>query len=126
MHFATGKMILCIKKQIKTIFSITIQGGNLNIIITKVPPGFAPDHIREAWLGVTLPVASDEDKAQYNIVRRSGTKNGNGYEVLTEKAIEALREADKNEAAEYWEYTQAQFGNILIFKKECCTEVTEV
>lgn len=125
MHFATGKMILCIKKQIKIILSITIQGGNLNIIITKVPPGFAPEHIREAWVNCILPVATEAEKKELNIISRLGSENKDGYEILTSKAIESLRAKGEDTAADFWEEVKNDLGKLLVFKKDCCEEVQE-
>jgi len=35
-------------------------------------------------------------------------------------AIQALRNAGKNEAADFWEVIRFSFGEKLRFKKECC------
>ncbi len=82
------------------------------IRIVATPEGFAPQCIREDWLGVELTLA------EYNFDGfRLENQDGDNYEVETSVAVDALLDAQKNNAAEYW----AQFvpGN-LFFKKEVC------
>ena len=93
------------------------------IRITSIPPGFAPESIRVQWVGVTIPLVTEEEKAQDPPSGISiGAANRGGYMVLTSKAVEALEAADKTEAKEYW--GGLVLGSYLVFKKECC-EVVE-
>jgi len=89
------------------------------IKIIAVPPGFAPDKIRKQWVGVEIPLATKKDFAEDPV---SGVtvvnENANGYVVLRSKAIIALYDAGRNEAAAFWE--SLPLGRYLEFKKEIC------
>ena len=88
------------------------------ILITSTPPGFAPEHIREQWIGVEIPLLGIEDPQQ-PLGNRSGTENLGGYRVLPKDAVDALEKAGKHEAVEFWApYLGAQN---FTFKKEVCT-----
>ncbi len=97
-----------------------------SIHIIAVPPGFAPEHIREQWVGVTIPMLDQEmwDLILETIPRAKEEfaegSNGNGYLVQREVAVEALREAGKEEAANFW---RTPFGPYLQFKREVCEVV---
>ena len=93
-----------------------------SVRITAIPPGFAPESIRKQWVGVSLPLASADEIAQdppsgFGI----GSDNTNGYLVLRDNAIEALRKAGKKQAADYWD--SFPLGRFLQFKKEVCEVV---
>jgi hypothetical protein len=90
------------------------------IRIVKAPPGIAPRDIREKWVGVEIPLATEEEKREQPPSRklRVGCSNLNGYIVLRRKAVIALREAGKNDAAAFWE--RLPFGRYLEFEKEVC------
>ena len=93
-----------------------------SIRITSVPPGFAPEHIREQWVGVTIPMPSAQELAEHPVSEmRIGNDNLDGYLVFREKAIEALLEADKQEAALFWD--DLLVGKYLQFKKDVCEVV---
>lgn len=84
------------------------------IEIIAIPPGFAPEHIRQKWIGVHIPLA---EQVVVEVACRIGRANEGGYEVTARQAIAALRAAGREEAANYWETYAA--GN-LVFKKEAC------
>jgi hypothetical protein len=78
--------------------------------IQKVPQGGAPDDVKEAWLGVSLPIRSenipdgklpnrqvafDEITEQYNEINSP-------VKIYGLDAVMALDQAGKVEAAEYW------------------------
>ena len=93
-----------------------------SVRITAIPPGFAPERIRKQWVGVELPLASKKEIAQnppsgFGI----GSDNTSGYLVLRDNAIEALRQAGKKEAADFW--GSLRYGRFLQFKKEVCEMV---
>ncbi len=88
-------------------------------IIAAPPSSVAPPHIREQWVGVVLPLA-DPEKPPGRFSLRIGTANGDGYVVETRVAVEALRIAGKEEAADFWEAIADTLGDRLIFKKEVC------
>ena len=90
-----------------------------SIRITSVPPGFAPGYIRRQWVKLTLPLATAEEIAQDPPSGfRIGTDNIGGHLVLRERAVDALLEADKLVAAEFW--SSPVFGRFLEFKKDVC------
>lgn len=89
----------------------------------KVPPGFAPEHIRKQWVGVEIRLPTQEEisidpPSNMGI----GNQNAGGYDVFGHDAVEALKSAGRYEAAEFWE--GLVLGRYLRFKKEVC-EVLE-
>jgi hypothetical protein len=70
----------------------------MRIRITKTPPGFADEHIRDAWVGVEMPAEPDKGDLQ----GWSGNENVGGYNVSGVDAVEALLDAGKTEAAQFW------------------------
>ncbi len=88
------------------------------IRIIAAPPGFPPQHIRDQWVGLELPLADQNPGPGPTL--RIGTENGDGYVVETRAAIEALKAAGKEEAADFWEAVAGMLGDKLIFKKEVC------
>jgi len=89
------------------------------IIVTTAPPGFAPENIREQWVGVELPV---EDELGNGSGFRTGAENSDGYRVNSFDALKALKAAEKNEAFEFWELRLSPKA-MLVFKKEFCDEL---
>jgi hypothetical protein len=89
------------------------------IKIIATPPGFAPANIREQWLGIEIPLPTPEEIAG-NPPSRSGIGNANsdGHLVLMAAAIDALRQAGKEEAAEFWELLP--LGTYLQFRQSVC------
>jgi len=83
------------------------------------PPGFAPEHIREQWLGVELPILGTEDPVEGLKQIRTGIENLGGYEVATKDALQALKDAGKEEAVEFWT-PLLKHAPKLVFKKEVC------
>lgn len=93
-----------------------------SIRIIVVPPGFAPEAIREQWLGLELPLATEETLRTCPPSNfRTGTENGDGYIVASRDGIAALSAAGKAEAAAFWGDYPGSF--YLIFKKEVCEVV---
>lgn len=90
------------------------------IRIIATPPGFTPEIVRQQWVGIQIPVVEDGDP-QGSLW--TGQQNASGYVVNTADAIKALRDAGKEEAAQFWEVIQDSIGNKLRFKKECCEVV---
>lgn len=87
--------------------------------ITEIPPGFAPEHIREQWLGIELQTQNEKDDGSG---LRTGMENAGGYKVKPEDALTALKDAGKDEAYDFWKPRLAGTSN-LVFKTECCEEV---
>jgi len=85
------------------------------IKIKDVPPGFAPKHIREQWIGIEIPLTEKPIPEGQGF--KTGNSNGDGYQVAGIDAVKALKDAGKKEAADFWEkYSSGNF----IFKKEVC------
>ncbi|MEI7689159.1 MAG: hypothetical protein WCI91_03160 [Candidatus Nomurabacteria bacterium] len=86
------------------------------IKIVEVPPGFAPKHIREQWVGVEIPLVENptpEGKESFQI----GNQNSGGYQVDGVEAVRSLIADGKLEAANFWlPYATGNFK----FKKEVC------
>lgn len=90
----------------------------MKIRIVKTPPGsVAPEEIRKQWVGVEIPVAEGVEDGDSLWV---GKQNVGGYIVNINEAIEALQEAGKVDAAEFWEGIRNCLGDKLRFKKEYC------
>lgn len=91
-----------------------------SIRITDVPPGsLAPLAIRLQWVGVEIPLATEDELRQNPIAGKLGSQNDGGHIVLRSKAIEALRDAGREEAADYWE-SFPPIGMYLQFKQDVC------
>jgi hypothetical protein len=113
--------------------------GQIKII--AVPAGEAPYSVRQAWIGLTFPVAGDGRKHKW---RSCGVLNGpksrlaaiiwlilgkyeiaEGYLVDARLAVEMLSEKDRF-AADWWkEHTPdlLRNGGCLLFRSEACAEV---
>ena len=91
-----------------------------SIRIIEVPPSsIAPRRICEQWVGIELPLATEEELRQNPLSGlRRGSKNMLGYIIVRSKAIEALKAARKDEAAKYWD--SPAFGTYLQFTKSVC------
>lgn len=114
-----------------------------SIRILKTPAGEAPEPIRQAWVGLTLPLAPDHPSRE--VFRAFGVLSGpktfwrtlwslltgrhfpyDGYAVATLSAVEALRLRDP-EAAAWWQTHTPHLLNPhsrLIFEAEACEEVS--
>lgn len=94
-----------------------------SIRIVSTPPGFAPQEIRAQWIGIAIPLPTqeeiDEDPPSGFKV---GSENDGGYLVLTKRAVQSLRANGKNEAAEFWD--GLPLGRFLEFRRDVC-EVIE-
>ena len=85
----------------------------MHIRIKSTPPGEAPEHVRQAWVGLVLPVPGR--------MRRRG-----GYLIAADKAVEILSQ-QAPEAAEWWRQNKARSvarGAYFVFADEAC-EVVE-
>jgi len=111
----------------------------MNIRIVRRPHGEAPEHIRDAWIGLLLPVAPDHPRI---VERRSfgvlsgprsflafrlkalfgrGTRK-RGYMVRTLAAVELLQNVNPLAAA-WWRTNTSHMlkhGLCLLFEEECC------
>jgi hypothetical protein len=94
-----------------------------SIRIVSIPPGFAPEEIRQHWIDVVIPLPTEKELSD-DPPSKSGIGNANegGYVVRTSQAIYALEVAGKLKAARYWR--GFPLGGYLVFKRDVC-EVIE-
>jgi hypothetical protein len=86
--------------------------------IITIPSGFAPEHIRTQWIGVTMPLPANEKLEEILSQPVARQCRGECF-VLYEEATIALRAAGKNEAAKFYE--SQSFGKRLFwFRNEIC------
>jgi hypothetical protein len=95
--------------------------GN-HVKIVQTPSGGAPDWVREAWVGMILPLQPQKvmsDQTVRNVVSLVEVKN-NGFSVSAMQAIDTL--ADRNPKAANWWKTNTRCyskGTVFVFNKEC-------
>jgi hypothetical protein len=113
------------------------------ICITSVPPGEAPQWVREKWVGLELPTIGSPRARVYSTVGtvsgpisclgllaaflRGRTKRTSGYIVSGEAALKALDEVSP-EAAAWWRANAPNFvrrGRYLVFHDSACTPMPE-
>jgi hypothetical protein len=114
-----------------------------SVRITRTPAGEAPEHIREAWVGLTLPLPSDRS-GKRQVFPVFGVLSGpksigrtfwslltgkhiryDGYAVATLTALEVL-EARSPAAASWWRANTPHLlkpQSRLIFEAEVCEEI---
>lgn len=91
----------------------------MKIKIIAVPPGLAPEKIRQMWVGVEMQLATDEQLSADPPLCSFGTgENAGGFLVTFQDAIQALKDAKKDAAANFWE--GLLFGAYLEFNKNVC------
>ena len=94
-----------------------------SIKIIKVPPGFAPEKIRKGWVGIVIPLATQEQLENNPLSGISiGNQNTGGHVVLIQDAISALWAAGRYESYDFWR--QYEDLTYLSFRKDVC-EVIE-
>ena len=96
-----------------------------SITIVKVPPGLAAPRINQAWVGITIPLPTPEElKANPPPHYGEGGKGhpqklpGKELVVLRSRAVKALTEAGKKDAANHW--NNLPVGTYLYFRMEDC------
>ena len=97
-----------------------------SIRIIAVPPGEAPEWVREAWVGIELPLAEkqpehyDEEYVQMGVLS-GDPENVDGFAVKGVDAIQLL-EVYNSDAASWWRENTpwVLFVGDLIFKKDSC------
>ena len=93
------------------------------IRIISTPPGFAPEYVREDWVGLELSLVTKEElRTNPRSGFKIGSENDGGYLVLRANAIEALRAAGKEDAANFWE--EMPLGMYLEFRSDVCLPLT--
>jgi hypothetical protein len=115
----------------------------MHIRITRTPPGEAPEHIRQAWVGLVLPVherfAGQQRRLGVGVLTGPGTWLGVLLAVLTSRAkcetgyvVEAkvaldLLAAHAPEAAAWWRTNAPRFlepGRCFLFAAEVCEDIS--
>jgi hypothetical protein len=101
------------------------RGGKVRVI--DVPPGEAPDWVRQAWIGVELPTRHKEPRAVPVYEIRSGESAGEwvGYAVDGRAAVRAVA-AVSPEAADWWRANLPAVttpGYQLVFPADVCERV---
>ncbi len=87
--------------------------------IIATPPGQAPDWVRDAWVGLSLPVDPNPVGPRQIGVLGGKAENLGGYHVHTQEALKIL--AEKNEAAAQWWLDHLPImPPWLVFSKSVC------
>lgn len=87
---------------------VAMSNPNVSLKIVSIPPGSAPQRIREQMVGIIIPLPSEDDLANHVPSRAEmhplTTRLGNlgGFPVVRTEAVEALKKSYKNEAARFW------------------------
>lgn len=92
------------------------------IRIVAAPPGQAPDWVRQAWIGIEIPLLEEQEGGVLVGVNGGAPdpRSLNGYTVALEGAIDALRKQSPR-AAEWWDQCLiAQLGQKLTFARDAC------
>jgi hypothetical protein len=116
----------------------------MQIRITRTPPGEAPEHIRQAWVGLVLPVHERYDGPQTRLgvgvltgprtwlgvllgILTGRAKRATGYVVDAKTSLELLA-THAPEAADWWRTHAPRFlepGRSFLFAADVCKEVHE-
>lgn len=92
--------------------------------ITSTPPGQAPDWVRNAWIGLVLPIDEDPQVGFQMGVNGGEAQNKGGYRVQTEEALEILSSANQD-AAQWWYENLPIMPSWLVFHRDVCRFVEE-
>jgi len=113
----------------------------MNILIISTPPGEAPEQVRAAWIGLTLPllVAGAHVTETVGVLSGPTTRFGlffarlfgrvrreRGYFVDAHQAVELLA-THAPDAARWWRESAARSvrpGSVFVFNSEVCQEVS--
>ncbi|MFC5742086.1 hypothetical protein [Dyella tabacisoli] len=118
------------------------------IRIESVPPGDAPFHIREAWVGLVLPLAERIVDQPVISASRSVLANKHGFWLSVKRflkreleeqptpvyaidvlaAIDVLQRADPT-AAQWWKANTPHLfheGHLFAFSASCCIEISDI
>lgn len=83
--------------------------------ITQRPESGAPEHIKQEWIGLTLPVRAGKlacmdarPRDYFDDLRGELIENTEPVTIFGPEAVQALKDADKLEAAKYWSIHEDQ------------------
>ncbi len=116
----------------------------MQVRITRTPPGEAPEHIRQAWVGLVLPVHERYEGPQTKLgvgvltgprtwlgvllgILTGRAKRATGYVVDAKTSLELLA-THAPDAADWWRTHAPRFlepGRFFLFASEVCEEVQE-
>jgi len=124
LALAFGAIVAVIAVIIRLSMAAQVSGGRIRIV--AVPPGEAPEDVRQAWVGLELPLAAGERGPSTGSVVGVVSKNVQspmpGYAVDGRIAVESLASAAP-EAAQWWRENAAHVlaaGYQLVFPVEVC------
>lgn len=89
-----------------------------SIRIIAIPPGQAPEEVRQEWVGLVIPLAPQETGGFQMGVLGGAAKNVGGYQVLSRDAFDLL--LAKSTFAYCWFVENGFFGSHLVFAREVC------
>jgi hypothetical protein len=92
--------------------------------ITSTPPGQAPEWVRNAWIGLMLPVDENPNGILQIGVHGGRAQNKGGYSVPTEEALKILGQAN-DDAAQWWYDNLPVMPSWLVFHRDVCRFVEE-
>ena len=115
----------------------------MNIRIIKTPPGEAPEEVRRAWVGLTLPIpprfagrrhASTVGVVSgpksflgvlFALISRRGVHQEDGYFVVAETAVEILARHSPDAAAWWRQHAPRSIahGQMFVFAGDACEEI---
>ncbi|HSW89344.1 MAG TPA: hypothetical protein VLH19_00550 [Patescibacteria group bacterium] len=87
--------------------------------IVSTPPGQAPEWVRKAWVGLSLPVAPDHERGIQMGACGGEAQNVGGYSIPTEEALEILS-AKNEDAAQWWFDNLLVMPPWLVFHRDVC------
>ncbi len=91
---------------------ITEKHGEVvaNFTITEMPAGGASETIREEWVGITMPVRvaylggrAFEAASYFDELTQTEAVSRDPVTIVGLEAVEALEDAGKNTAADFWQ-----------------------
>jgi hypothetical protein len=122
-----GALLIAIAREISG--SKANLAGRTRIRIASVPPGEAPQSIREAWIGLELLVSAGQAKHRrqgvFGVLSNRKAGSCDGYSVNGVEAVKLLAAKDR-QAAEWWRHNAPHVlrgGYQLVFPAEVCEEV---
>ena len=91
-----------------------------SIRIIQCPPGQAPEHIRQQWIGSIIPLLESCGARPVGVLGGK-PQNVGGYEVLASEAIDSLRKREKEEAVLWWRNClPTDKTTRLVFARDVC------
>jgi hypothetical protein len=99
----------------------------MKIEIIARPPGQAPEWVRDAWIGIKLPVSEEQpglDATLRGVVDLENTsENANGYAVDGFEAFDLLKKHNSDAALWWQENAATALLGKLVFKRDVCKEI---